>query len=527
MNSNIGSWTVTNCDLPIMTATNHKPNGPFQGPNNNNTNTDILAIGSILNICHFNVEGLSKSKSECLSNLLIKNKVDVLALQETHVEDIEDSARGSINGYRLVDAIGHRAYGVATYVRQDIDHVSVTHKNSDGDIFILAVKVSDTTIGNIYKPPNIQWPDTVLPPQEQPVLYVGDFNSHHSQWGYSSDDNNGIRLVTWAESNNLNLVFDAKDASTFYSARWRRGYCPDLCYSSSDRSSKPLTVGRKVLAAFPHSQHRPVLISVGIQIPLIRSFPRPRWNFCKADWEAFSNRLDNGVRYIPPTLRNYDRFTKLILSTAKACIPRGFRKEYIPGWSQECEDLHEEFNNTGNSDVADRLLYSLNDARRKKWEKTVEHLNFTRSSRKAWSLLRKLSSGKPLNERVVSHPDPGAIAKRIVGLSRPARQPFDKNITYHLNEVKKSQQAPLEVSRPFTSEELQVAVSALTVGKAAAGLDGIFPEFLKHAGARVRQWLLTVFNCTLLSGQMLAAFKISKIIAVLKSGKDPKDVEIY
>ena len=69
---------------------------------------------------------------------------------------MEDSARGSISGYRLVDAIGHRVYGVATYVRQDIDDVLVTHKSSDVDIFILAVKVSETTIVNIYKPPNIQ-----------------------------------------------------------------------------------------------------------------------------------------------------------------------------------------------------------------------------------------------------------------------------------------------------------------------------------------------------------------------------------
>lgn len=28
------------------------------------------------------------------------------------------------------------------------------------------------------------------------VLYVGDFNSYHSRWKYSSDNNNGMRLCT-------------------------------------------------------------------------------------------------------------------------------------------------------------------------------------------------------------------------------------------------------------------------------------------------------------------------------------------
>ena len=194
----------------------------------------------------------------------------------------------------------------------------------------------------------------------------------------------------------------------------------------------PNPVGRKVLGAFPHSQHRPVLISMGITIPLVRSFPRPRWNFSRADWDAFTARLEQCIRFIPPTIRNYDRFTKLVLSSAKLFIPRGYRKEYIPGWSQDCEDLYKEFNNISDSDTADRLLHSLDEARKSKWAKTVENLNFAHSSRKAWSLLRKLSSGGPLNGRSVSHPAPCDIAKRIVGLSKSARHPTDKEILYKL-----------------------------------------------------------------------------------------------
>lgn len=508
------------CDLPAMSATEQSANGPFQDQNN------FKRIGSFLNIVHFNAEGLSKPKCECLSKVLLQNNVDILALQETHIEDPTNSARGNIPGYRLVDAIGHRVYGVSTYVRQDIDEVTVTHKSCDDDIFVLAVKVSDTTIVNIYKPPNIQWADTVLPAFEHPVLFVGDFNSHHSQWGYSEDDENGKKLTSWAEINNYALIFDAKDKSTFFSARWRRGYSPDLCFCSCERSSGPMPTRRKVLGAFPHSQHRPVLISMGTQVPIVRSFPRPRWNFSKADWQAFSSRLEQGIRFIPPLIGNYDRFTNLVLSTASKCIPRGYRKEYIPGWSRECEDLFNEFKDTESSDTANELLQSLNKARREKWVKTTESLNFTHSSRRAWSLLRKLSSGNPNGNGTTTYPNPSDIAKRIVNISKSARQPSDKQAIYQLNDRKRAQQAPLEVSRPFAEEELETAITALSIGK-AAGLDNIYPEFLKHTGSKTKKWLLTVFNAILATGNLPMAFKRSKIVAVLKPGKNPEHVESY
>lgn len=50
---------------------------------------------------------MSKSKCECLHKVLIQNLVYVLALQETHIEDRENSARGNIPGYRLID-FSHR-----------------------------------------------------------------------------------------------------------------------------------------------------------------------------------------------------------------------------------------------------------------------------------------------------------------------------------------------------------------------------------------------------------------------------------
>jgi hypothetical protein len=55
-------------------------------------------------------------------------------------------------------------------------------------------------------------------------------------------------------------------------------------------------------------------------------------------------------------------------------VPRGFRKAYIPGWNQDCENLYQEYNTNHDRATANRLLEELNDQRKRKWEK--ERISF-------------------------------------------------------------------------------------------------------------------------------------------------------
>lgn len=52
------------------------------------------------------------------------------------------------------------------------------------------------------------------------------------------------------------------------------------------------------------------------------------------------------------------------------------------------------------------------------------------------------------------------------------------------------------------------------------------PEFLKNTVAKLK-WLLRVFNTTIANGKLPKAFKRFKIVAVLKSDKEPELVESY
>lgn len=500
-----------------------KTNRLSKGPSKGQTTTRNL--GPVLRVCQLNIEGISRAKSEALSKLLLSHEVDLAVIQEIHTTDEQQlQARGKIPGYDLLGATYHHAYGNATYVRNTVDNASLLSSSTEEDIHSVVVKIGDTEVSNIYKPPNSKWPNHVVDIRPHPAVYIGDFNSHHQDWKYRSNDENGEAVVEWIDRNNLFHVFDAKDRGTFKSAAWNREYCPDLCFVSRDEGNKPIPITRKVLNDFPHSQHRPVLYEIGIQIPLITSSPRPRWNFNKADWPGFAEELDKCVRRIPPTLEAYERFVGAVISAAKKHIPRGFRREYIPGWSEESENLYQQFIESNDHEIADQLLHSLDATRRKKWEDKVSSLDYTKSSRQAWSLLRKLGDGKT-TARTTSEIHPDKIASHIVMTSKSKRS---KNLTKDIKKELKflKRRSPITHSKPFSVEEINIAISDTKSGK-APGEDGIHPEFFVHCGEHTRAWLAKFYTDVLGRGQIPKLFKQTKIIAILKKGKPSEQPESY
>ena len=78
------------------------------------------------------------------------------------------------------------------------------------------------------KPPPTRLRSLDLPVLSHPCLYAGDLNCRHVDWGY--DDNSPDRecLAGWESINNFALLYNAKDAASFYFSRWSTGTNPDL-----------------------------------------------------------------------------------------------------------------------------------------------------------------------------------------------------------------------------------------------------------------------------------------------------------
>ena len=84
----------------------------------------------------------------------------------------------------------------------------------------------------------------------------------------------------------------------------------------------------------------------------------------------------------------------------------------------ECPVLLDQLEETGDTEVADHLIESLDAARCRRWEETTEQMNFTKSSRKSWSLIRRLGAAQ--NPPRTSHPPvkADAVASHLLQVSR-------------------------------------------------------------------------------------------------------------
>ena len=91
----------------------------------------------------------------------------------------------------------------------------------------------------------------------------------------------------------------------------------------------------------------------------------------------------------------YKSFCHAIISAAKKSIPRGCRSQYIPGWSAETTAAYNNYKSAPTAEEAqvlgDLLINMLDVQRQARWMETVENLDFTHSSRKAWSTLKRLN----------------------------------------------------------------------------------------------------------------------------------------
>lgn len=511
-------------DMILNYDTANRPDTDLDDENNPNF-IEYRPIGDILRICQVNVEGLSPDKVEFLSKLSSQKQTDVLIIQETHKSDDDSLMRtGMIRNFKLVDSINHKKYGIATYAKTSIRDLTVTTKIDIDNIAVLVVKINGVSVMNIYKPPRIRW-SFDLPTFEHPAVYMGDFNSHHELWNYAENDANGETLIDWALNNELHLTFDAKDPQTFQSRNWDGVYNPDLCFVSTDENGNALPAIRSVYHCFSRSQHRTVFLEVGIQIPMIHSVPLPRWNFKKANWIQFQESVDKNVRWFKPQLENFKRFSGVITAAAKRSIPRGYRKNYIPTWSPECENLWTEYQSTGDIETGTKILRTLNKERKERWKTMVENLDFKHSSRKAWDLLKKLS-GETLNVNTAVTVNPNLIAHRLISASKmTVKRELANRIKRQLKSTKKKiRESPFGGN--VTLNELNTAIETLKPGK-ASGVDGLFSEFFVHLGENARKWLAKFYSRCYCNPKFPKTWKMALVRAALKPGKPKDEAESY
>ena len=143
---------------------------------------------------------------------------------------------------------------------------------------------------------------------------------------------------------------------------------------------------KSVMDPIPHTQHRPICVSVQpVVVPQPTPFRR-RFNFRKEDVE--------------PIPSNYHCFVENVRVASRRRIPRGCRTDYVQGLTDESKNLYEAYKQQYSSNPFDNrtmesgnlLLDNMTEEKRKIWKEVITSTNMTHNSRKAWKTINKLSN---------------------------------------------------------------------------------------------------------------------------------------
>lgn len=451
-----------------------------------------------------------------------QRKVDVLCLQETHRGEM--GSRPKIQNMQLIAEIPHEKYGSAVFANTSLTVNSVQVSNSL-NVEIITIELANCTVTSVYKPPGLdfKFQETKNFNSQKIRFVLGDFNSHSTSWGYEKTNENGKGVEDWAERNNLSLIHDAKLPHSFNSRAWRKGYNPDICFASTSLSDCCVKL---VLQPIPKTQHRPIGLEVSAAIKTQEIPFRRRFNFKKAEWSKFSESLDSAVEGLPADPQNYESFVNKVKECSRKHIPRGCRKHYIAGLTEELKEITERYNQLYNTnpfaedtiELGHSLMRLLSETRQKKWIETLEKMDMTHSSKMAWNLIKKLN-GEPKATGTIGNVTANQVANQLLLNSKSGRNISRPRI----------QRIPCEenlLGAPFQVEDFEAALKNMKNGK-AAGLDDLCIEQIKHFGEKTKLWLVNMFNRCRETYCLPKLWRKSKVIALLKPGKDPDNPSSY
>jgi hypothetical protein len=214
------------------------------------------------------------------------------------------------------------------------------------------------------------------------------------------------------------------------------------------------------------------------------------------------------------------------MKAAQHFIPRGFRPTYIPCLDEECQDLLKQYEESGDPDVADHLIESLDAARQHRWEESTTRMDFTHSSRKTWALIRRLGAAQ--NPPKKTHPPvrANAVAAHLIQVAKaPGDKKFERRARDQRRQFLRHAQEK-SGPPPFSTSDIDNALKLVKTGT-APGYDNIHPEFLTHLGPRARTWMSLFFTRIIKDNQIPKIWRSAKVIAIEKPGKDPNLAASY
>ena len=161
----------------------------------------------------------------------------------------------------------------------------------------------------------------------------------------------------------------------------------------------------------------------------------------------------------------------------------------------------------------------MKEQKRNKWEEVITSTDLTHNSRKAWQTIRKLSND-PTSTNPPCLVNANQVTHQLLVNGRGTMPTKPKRTVLPTVEGISS------LVSAFSEEEYRKSIAALKHNN-AAGIDDVLLEQLNNLGPRAYKWLKTMLSKCLTENKIPKLWRQSKIIAILKPGKDSATPKSY
>ncbi|KAF8766379.1 putative RNA-directed DNA polymerase like protein [Argiope bruennichi] len=491
-----------------------------------------------LRILQCNINGLTTLATRAKLDQLLKfaelNNVQVIALQETKLKVTSSLKYRGYNIFRK-DRTTKSGGGLAFLIK-DVKYQSIViPTDQTSDLEIQGIKIlwrgKPLNIFNVYHPPNHKNLAAKFSNfMDKNSIFIGDLNAKHTAWAV---------IVITIEA----LIYNTSEALDI--AMTSAELVPQCSWSVLDN------IG---------SDHLPILIELNKKQKIFHS-KENFWNFNKANWASFSDSVDKEIPTVPMTgnLNNdWNNFKNIILKYAKACIPRGNVKRYVPCYTKNTAVL-EPFlekrkslleasgpvvNNrrTAINKINAEIKLTYAHLKRSRWNELCSKIDPRTPNTKLWKIIKGICKEQIQNEECNTirntngqiFPDDKSAANGLAAhYQSTSRLHFtneDKPILSKARNIvhgcRSTDLGDPTLTKQFSMRELLIALTFLDINK-SPGPDGLSGRLLEYLGSMGKQKLIDLFNLSWKKGRLPQGWKKAIIIPVKKPNKNSSSPEDF
>ena len=281
------------------------------------------------------------------------------------------------------------------------------------------------------------------------------------------------------------LINRPDEPHTYYSRAWRNTSCPDIAIATDDVAK---TTKRHVEQQLGGSDHKPVLLVIKKQVENCAQAGTTKeqtgQNFVKKTDENCRNQMME-QHHLNGKVK---LFTEAILSAAKEAIPRGRRRDYIPGWNAQLQELHStasRLREKMESCPTDENIAAYNKAKaefsrqklqqaRAAWHgKKPSSLNNEKDTGKLWKLTKLLNGEIPEKAQMVLQSEGELIVQKEAADCLAKLYQEESNVKLpgegtcqvreQLTQLQKQPTSDNCMNQPITIKEIEAAIKQLKV----------------------------------------------------------------